>query len=486
MPPPSATPIDVAPGRRLPRLLGAGFGVAVGVGSMIGAGILRAPADVARLLPTPGLFLGVWLLGGAYALLGANALAELGAMHPRSGGQFALVRRAFGPFPGFVVGWNDWLSTCGSAAAVALVVGEALEALARLALGRPGPGAQGADVALGAARSGWPPLLAVALVAATVALVWREPRTADRAQRLASLAKGIALLALVASCLVHAAAHGLPPALSAAGGVAGAAAPSLPVRLGALVVALQGVIYAFDGWTGPLYFGEEVRDPGRDLPRAMLGGVLAGLALYLLVGIALLAVLPLPVIAGATLPAASAAGVVFGAAGAPVLRALVVVALPSAVLANLLMGSRVAFALGRDLAGAAAVDARSAGAGRALGWLAGTAPSGVPRPALAASAVAAMLFAATGAFERVIALCATLFVASYAVSYAAVFALRRREPASPRPWRAWGHPWTTGAVLAGSLAFLAGVAAAAPADGAMAAALVLASYPVHRLLGGRR
>ena len=96
--------------RQLLRVLGAAFGVAVIVGNTIGVGILRTPGDIARRLPTPSLFLGVWIAGGIYALLGAVSIAELGAMIPQSGGQYVLVRRGLGGYPGFVVGWSDWIS----------------------------------------------------------------------------------------------------------------------------------------------------------------------------------------------------------------------------------------------------------------------------------------------------------------------------------------------------------------------------------------
>ena len=92
---------------RLHRSLGVWFGVAVGVGGMIGAGILRAPGESRRRLPSPALFLGAWVLGGVYALLGANAIAELATIAPRSGGQYVFVREALGPYAGFIVGWND-------------------------------------------------------------------------------------------------------------------------------------------------------------------------------------------------------------------------------------------------------------------------------------------------------------------------------------------------------------------------------------------
>src|SRR2546423_7945352 len=109
---------------RLLRVLGVGFGLAVIIGNTIGAGIFRAPGTIAKQLPDPCLFLAVWIIGGLYALLGAISLSELGAMIPRSGGQYVFARYALGEYAGFIVGWSDWISTCGSAAAVSLLIGE--------------------------------------------------------------------------------------------------------------------------------------------------------------------------------------------------------------------------------------------------------------------------------------------------------------------------------------------------------------------------
>ncbi|MFL5469723.1 MAG: APC family permease, partial [Gemmatimonadaceae bacterium] len=105
-------------------ILGVAFGVSVIVGNSIGSGILRTPGEVARLLPTPALFLGVWVLGALYAMLGANVLAELATMMPESGGYTVYLRRSLGLYGGFIMGWNDWLATCASAALGALVIGE--------------------------------------------------------------------------------------------------------------------------------------------------------------------------------------------------------------------------------------------------------------------------------------------------------------------------------------------------------------------------
>src|SRR5438876_2606815 len=109
---------------RLLRVLGVGFGLAVIIGNTIGAGIFRAPGTIAKQLPDPCLFLAVWIIGGLYALLGAISLSELGAMIPRSGGQYVFARYALGEYAGFIVGWSDWISTCGSVSLIAIVIGE--------------------------------------------------------------------------------------------------------------------------------------------------------------------------------------------------------------------------------------------------------------------------------------------------------------------------------------------------------------------------
>src|SRR5256885_4029933 len=111
-------------GGRLLKVLGVWFGIAAAVGNTIAAGIVRAPGDIAQWLPNAYLFLAVWIVGGLYALVGASSMAELGAAIPRSGGQYNFARRALGDYAGFIVGLSDWLSTCGTAAAVGIVIAE--------------------------------------------------------------------------------------------------------------------------------------------------------------------------------------------------------------------------------------------------------------------------------------------------------------------------------------------------------------------------
>ena len=440
----AATSVATVPARatQLLRVMGLAFGVAVGIGSVIGAGILRSPGDIAAQLPNPWLFIAVWIIGGAYALLGANSMAELGTMLPESGGQYVYARHALGPYAGFVVGWSDWTSTCGSVAAISIVIAESVGALV-------------------------PPLAShIAAVAAAIVLLvmlvlWRGARESDRTQQLTSLVKSLALLTLVGACFIVGARYP----------IASVPAQPIPVRgalVAAFVVALQGVIYSYDGWTGVIYFSEEVRDPGRQIPRALFGSLLSVMAIYLLINVAFIYVLPMSAMASSSMVAATAATSVFGAYGDRIVRAIVVLALPSAVTANLLIASRVAFSMGRD--------------GLATRAAARVSDTGTPTVSLLLSTACTLLFVMTGTFDTVIALLAFLFVASYAISFTSVFVLRRREPDAPRPYRAWGYPWTTALVLAGSVAFLVASMVSDTRNSVIALALVAASYPVYRLV----
>lgn len=434
-----------SPQGHLLQVLGVAFGLAVIVGNSIGMGILRTPGEVAARLPDTGLFLAVWVAGGLYALMGALSLSELGAMLPRSGGQYALVRHALGPFPGFVVGWSDWISTCGSTAAIALV-------LAQYVAPSSGP------------LAGREAALAAAVVLFFAALQWLGIRVGDAVQQGTSLLKTVALLALAGAALFVAPAAAPAPAAV----VTAAAVPSGLALAAAIVVALQSAIYTYDGWTGPIYFGEEVRDPGRDIPRAMIGGVLLVTGVYLALNLAFLRVVPVEEMAGDPFVAATAASRLFGPGADLVLRALMAVSLLAAVNACLLMGSRVPFAMGRDRQLPAALGRVNAG--------------GTPTVALALSTLVALGFIATNTFDAVLALLAFFFVAAYALSFLSVIVLRRREPGRPRPFRVPLYPWLTGAALLGSLAFLAAAVAGDRVNSGRALLLLLCSGPLYLLL----
>ncbi len=425
---------------RLLQILGVGFGLAVIIGNTIGAGILSTPGTIARQLTNPWLFIGVWIGGGLYAVLGAISIAELGTMIPRSGGQYVFAHHALGDYAGFIVGWSDWISTCGSTAFISLVI------------------AQYAGV-LSPALSGRVSKIALVIVLAFGIIQWRGIRWGSGVQNLTSLLKALAFIALVVACFL----------LGGQTGGSGSAPALLPHGLNlfvAMILALQGVIYTYDGWTGVIYFSEEVRNPDRDIPRSMLGGVLSVIAIYLLVNLAILYVLPISEISGSDLALGKAAQSIFGPSGDRIFRTLMILSMLSAVNACQLMATRVLFAMSRD----GLFSTRGARANE----------GGTPTVALFFSTLVAALFILTGTVDQVLAVVAFFFVVNYAVSFSVVFVLRRHEPARRRPYRAWGYPYTTGFSLLGSIAFLAGAVASDTRNSIYALILLAASYPTFR------
>lgn len=438
--PEETTPATVERGRLL-QVLGLGFGLAVIIGNTIGAGILSTPGKIAEQLPNPWLFIGVWLVGGVYALLGAVSIAELGTMLPRSGGQYVFARHALGDYAGFIVGWSDWISTCGSTAFISLVIAQYSVVLLP-GLGERVPG------------------IALAIVLAFGIIQWRGIRWGSGVQNITSLVKTLAYILLVLACFLLAG----DSQVESSGDVS---APTGVKLFVAVILALQAVIYTYDGWTGVVYFSEEVKDPARDIPRSMIGGVLAVIAIYLLVNLAVLWVLPISQIAGSDLALGKAAEAIFGPNGDRIFRSLMILAMLSAVNACQLMATRVLFAMSRD----GLFSTRGAQANK----------GGTPTVALFFSTIVAALFILTGTVDQVLAVVAFFFVVNYTVSFSVVFLLRRREPDRPRPYRAWGYPWTTGLTLLGSICFLAGAVASDTKNSLYALALLAASYPAFRL-----
>jgi len=435
-----------APARSsLLKVLGVGFGVAITVGNTIGAGIMRTPGEVAAYLPNLWLYLGIWVLAGFYAILGTMQMTELTAMIRQSGGQFTFARRAIGPFAGFFVGWSDFLSTCSTTALVSTVIGEY-------------------SAALFPALHGHETSYATTLILIFGVIQWRGVRWGSGTQNITSAAKGIAFLLLVVACFVlgHGSSPSAPPPQAFAAGTG---------LLLAIVFALQSVIYTYDGWTGPAYFAEEISDPDRNIPKAMFGGVLSVMGIYVLVNIALVWLVPMSELAGNAFGLGLAASKVFGQYGDTVVRSIMILSMLSGVNAYHLMASRVIFAMSRDGYVPPQIVRVNAG--------------GTPTVALALSVGVALALIWTGTFDSLLNLCALLFVMQYGVSFVALLVLRKREPDAHRPYRAWGYPWSTAIVLLGSFGFIVGSfyadAKAATYYSYYSAVLLALSYPIYRM-----
>ena len=419
-------------------MLGVSFGLAVTVGKTVGAGILRTQGTVASHLPSFFPFISVWLLGGLYALLGANALSELASMLPRSGGQYVFVRRGLGDYAGFVAGWSDWISTCGTTAAVAIVIGEWAVILFPELVAHQA--------------------IALLIVGILTIIQWFGIRAARNAQNITSLVKVVVFAILIVACLWV---GGRNPA------AAGIEAEPEGSAVLAFVVALQAVIYTYDGWSAAVYFSEEMEDT-RSIAKAAIGGVAIVVAMYALINLAFLRVVPLGTLAGEKLAAAAVAEQMFGLHASTIVRVLGMLALVSAVNASILMAPRILYAMSND--GLFWRGAREVNAG------------GTPDVALMISSMVAAGFIVTGTFEDVIGKLAFFFVANYTLSFTSLLVLRRREPDAPRPYRAIGHPITTGLALVASVAFLVGAIAKDTANSIWTLALLCLSIPLYLVL----
>lgn len=439
------SPTVTRPRGALLNVLGLAFGVSVIVGGSIGVGILKQPGVVAANLPHPALFLAAWVVGGGYVLLGALSVAELAAMTPRSGGFYVYTRRALGEYGGFVAGWAHWLALLSGAAFIYLQLAEYAA--------RVFPALVGGEHAL-----------AVGTVVGLAALHWRSVRRAGRIQELTTLAKGVAFLALIVAFL----ALGDPAATAT--DASPLAVPTGVALLAGFVLAFSAILQTYDGWEGSIYFGEEVRDPGRNLPRSLIVGTLAVVVIYFFVNLSLLYVLPFERIAGHPMAVAAAAEGVFGSAGGKIVFALGTLSILVACNAGTLQTPRVLYAMSRDglfFPAAARVNA-----------------GGTPTVSLAVTTAGIVLFLLFGGSIPVL-LDATAFflVALYTLTFAAVFVLRWREPAAPRPFRAWGYPVTPALALLGSLVYLGSWFWTADAERRLAALVILAgSVPVFGLV----
>jgi APA family basic amino acid/polyamine antiporter len=235
----------------------------------------------------------------------------------------------------------------------------------------------------------------------------------------------------------------------------------------ALLFGIQATIYTYDGWDGVIYFGDEIKNPSYLVPRAIFASLFSIVAIYLLINAAVLYVLPMSEIAGNNFSLGLAAQRVFGPHGDTVFRSIMVLALFSSLNALHLMGARVIYAMSRDGLFFRSVSRINKG--------------GTPTLGLLLSALVGVAFAVFS-FDRVIAMLAFFFVTNYLLSFTSMFLLRLREPGMPRPYRAWGYPWTTALALLGSIGFLIEAIREDRINSIFTLAALACSYPVYRVL----
>jgi APA family basic amino acid/polyamine antiporter len=426
----------MAGSRKLHRVLGVAFGLAVSLGVTIGVGILRRPGAVAGALGETWLILLLWMIGGMYALLGALCVAELATAIPEAGGFFIWSRRAIGPWAGFAIGWCDFLANTANIAYAAITIAELLATMLPSLRGNPALVASGFVLLFGG-------LQALGI------------QSGSTTQKVTSALLAGSYLTLVGAAFL----------MGQRAEESAAFIPRVfPLGLfGAVVFAIQSIVVTYDGWYQPAYFAEEMREPSSDLPRALVLGVLTVIAVYLLINTALLYALPMHRLAASEFPASDLAETLFAGSGQRIISILALLALPPSINAALMSGSRVLYGLGKqNMFWSGAV---------------GVSQSGTPHVALAVIVAFALALTWSGTFETLLAMAGFFYVVNHCSAFASLFALRMREPDLQRPFRVPAYPWVPGIALLAALGFLAGVLISDTTNSLRALALLVICLP---------
>jgi APA family basic amino acid/polyamine antiporter len=392
----------------LPRRLGLWSAIAVVVGITIGSGIFRTPASVANRLPGPLPVFGVWIAGGIVAMCGALTLAEVAAAFPDTGGIFVFIRKSWGRLPAFLFGWAELAII--RAAAVGAIATTFAEYLLRVLGFDPGV----------APYDSWVHYVAAVAIAVIAALNYVGIRWGSLVQNVTTVAKYFGLLFIVIAAI----AIGIPK-------TGGHFTPMLPpgsFSIAPFGLALVSVLWAYDGWADLAFISGEVKDPGRNLPRALIFGTLAVIVIYLLANVAYLGVMPVEEVRHSKLVAADVALRLIGPAGVTFIALTVMLSTLGTLNGSILTNPRVFFAMAAD--------------GLLFRKIADVHPRfKTPYVAIALTAVLGIIFVLLRTFEQLADSFVTAILPFYALGVASIFVFRRRSAAdySP-PFRAPFYP----------------------------------------------
>jgi APA family basic amino acid/polyamine antiporter len=450
------------------------------IGGVIGSGIFRKPGVMAAQVGSPEILLGVWVLAGVITLIGALTNAEVAAMIPGTGGQFLFFERMYGPFVAYLYGWSVFaVIQTGSIAALAMVFAEyATQFVALPELTGPAGNFSFHVPYIGDvtpfSEIGVKGLAASLIIVLTV-INYLGVKLGGIVQNIFTIAKLTGMLLLVLGAF-------LLPAGGSVAHLTTASATLQPHGLAmvvAIAAALQGAFWAYDGWNRISYIAGEVKDPQRNLPRSLLIGMSAVMAIYVMINVAYAWVLPVEEMAQSRLVAADVAEKFF-AGGNRWIALVVMISTLGAANGCVLASARVYFSMARR-------NVFPALLGRAHPRF------HTPAASLVVQAVWSVLLLFSGTFDT---LTDTLIFVSwifYGASAYGVFVLRRKEPDTPRAYRVPGYPWLPWIFVLFSAAFLvltiyndvsaysAAVAAGKPAmiNAALGAALVLLGAPIY-------
>ena len=439
------------PGRNeLPRVLSASNALAMVVGIIIGSGIFLVPREMMAAVGSSSMVYAVWIAGGLLSLFGAMSYAEVAAMKPRVGGEYAFLLDAYGPMMAFLYTWT-W-TTIAKPATIATIAAGLMRVL-------------GTFSALSFLTHEaflhllWSQVLAIVVTWLITGMNIVSTLESANVQTLLTWLKVLMIVVIAGFCftsLKHGDWHNFSTSFHGArGGFAG------------FMVALIAALWAYDGWSDVSQMAGEVKHPQRSLPLALVGGVAIVGVLYMLTNAAIQYVLPATAIAGAERPAADAMRLVAGNAGAALVSIGMAVSIAATFVGSSLSGARVPFAAARDRlfpSVLAKVHPRFH----------------TPWASLVMQAViSSLLLLAIGKFQALFSLAIFSEWAFYALTAATVFVFRVREPETPRPYRVTGYPVVPALFIAAALVLLVFSFMDQPRNSIAGAIVILCGVPLH-------
>lgn len=448
------------------RGLGAWASGAIVVGTMIGTGIFLKPAEMARVGGTVSIVFAAWIVGAILSLFGALSFAELGAAIPEAGGEYAYLRRAFGPARGFLFGWMHAIvgrpSSLSSIAAglmrfMSFLLPVVAVPIFTLHIAIPG-------------LTGWiKPYDFVFTWAQPLAVLWIVAMTGIN---YLGVRLGGAVQVFLTAIKITSVVIVIGVAFFAPAGPPHSPDPIWPHALngsvfGAFLAALAAALWAYDGWEDLNLVGSEVQDPQRNFPRAMFGGVTLVAAIYFLFSAACLKVLPFSAVASSPHIASDVVQHVAGTSAAAWITIAMIISALGTMNSSVLSGARPAYAMARDGIFFKIAD--------------GVHPKyRTPGRALIFQCVLASLMALTGTFEEL----TNLFIFAgwifYGLAVVALFRLRRTEPDMPRPYRCWGYPVVPAIFVIGAIALTFNIWLDRPGRSSIGLLLILVGLPFYR------
>ena len=418
--------------------------MAIVVGMMIGGGIFLVPNLVARSLPSMPMIMGVWILAGVVSFLGALACAELGAAFPATGGQYVFLREAYGPAAAFLCGWSLFtVARTAQTAWLAVVFSIYL----------------GYFVPLGPFAS---KLTSLAVLAIFTWVNYRGVKFGTVVQNSFTLAKVVGILVIIGAALLLGGHTDHHPGLTSA------AQPASAISLSSFGVALIACLLGYDGWVQLTFVAGEIRNPKRNVVRALTFGTLAVAAIYLLANLAYFRVLSIPEIASSQHVGADATERVLGTAGGTIVSLIILISVLGTLNGCFLTSPRVYFAQAAD--------------GLFFRRFAEVHPVyGTPGFAILAQAVWSAALLVTGSYESLIDYALFGIWVFYGLMIAAVMVLRRTRPELARPYRMPGYPATPVAFLLITLWFLINMLVTRPEASFAGLGLILTGVPAYFL-----